>query len=497
MRKLQFNWFFSRNRFAAALARCNADAVPRSAKELYAAYRLGLYETVANSECRDGDWRAGFARAVSLATCGRHVEASDIARNLVARRMLGENQVALADALAPFMPAFALSLLDGCGPPAGLRAALLLRMGRSDEATEVLREAIVAGAGIKRPELNLFLSNAEAPVPQQQLAHLNTFFTSYSLSPVALRDPSLPPCPANMVPTIEKGRAMRGPLVTVLMTAFCAGSRIQHAIKSLLDQTYRDIEVIVVDDASSDDTGSVVQAIAVTDARVRYLRLPCNVGTYVAKNIGLQHASGEFITCHDSDDWAHPERIERQVRPLIEDRRVVFSISEWVRVQDDGLYYARPVHPLKRLNPASPLFRKDLVLEKAGGWDPVRTGADSEFLARLKLVFGNKAMHRVALPLTIGSHRPDSLMNAAATGYNPNGISPTRLAYWESWGHFHIDELRAGRKPRLPVDLLGGRRFPAPQSIVVPHQDIETCLNACGALRPNTRAAIRLAPLAA
>ena len=269
------------------------------------------------------------------------------------------------------------------------------------------------------------------------------------------------------------------PLVSIIINNYNYGRFLGDAIESALRQTYRFVEVIVVDDASGDDTGKVVQALAARDPRVVYIRLPCNVGTFVAKSIGLRHSSGEFVTCHDSDDWSHPMRIERQIRPLLENQRLVFTTSLWVRIQDDGAYYARPVHPLMRLNPASPLFRKNKVLERAGGWDAVRTGADSEFFARLKLVFGQRAMHRVAQPLTLGAHRPDSLMTATDTGYSTTGMSPTRLAYWEGWGHHHINELRAGRKPYVPVDLLAERRFAAPDAIVVPRRNIEMCLALC------------------
>ncbi len=129
-----------------------------------------------------------------------------------------------------------------------------------------------------------------------------------------------------------------------------------------------------------------------------------------------------------------------------------------------------------RLNSSSPLFRKKLVLEKAGGWDLVRTGADSEFIARLKLVFGRKAMHRVVKPLTFGAHRQESLMNAKATGYCEKGMSLDRLAYWESWGHWHIAELRAGRKPFIPFNLHSARKFTAPDSIVVSQESIVASL---------------------
>lgn len=476
IRRRLFRWFLKKNRFTEALAWRGELVGPCSSDELWALYQVGLYETVVNTQRGDDGWRGGFVTAVSLAACGRGVEAAALARDLAAHNKLQKKQAAFADALAPFDPALALELIENCQAPASLRAALLLRAGKNGEAAQIVRETLNRDNAERLPELSLYLSNAERGIPESRLSHLNAFLAAYSLAPLTLRDASLPPSPTN-IRAAGACAPTRGPLVSVLMTAWCTGSRIEAAITSLLEQSYRDIELIVVDDASNDDTGEVVKAMAAKDSRIVYLRLPCNVGTYVAKSIGLRHASGEFVTCQDSDDWAHPMKIERQVRPLLENRKLVFSTSHWVRMTDDGEYHARPVHPLMRMNPASPLFRKDVVLKRAGAWDAVRTGADSEFAARLKLVFGLGAMHRIAEPLTLGSHRPDSLMNAAGTGYSTTGISPTRLAYWESWGKWHIKSLARLRKPRLPLDLLAKRRFPAPESIIVPRQDIETCLN--------------------
>lgn len=475
IRRAQFQWFFSKNNFARALVFGQRSGAPLNSEELYACYRLGLYDTVVNSTCKDGHWRGCFARAVSLAACGRIAEATELTCALVSQGQLGRQQAVLADALAPFAPELALEVSQTCATPVALQAALLLRVSGREQASRLLQEAFAAGKERERPELHLFLSNAEAAAPTQQLARMNAFLAAYALPPVVLRDGALPVSQMNI--TGEGSLPIvRGPLVSILMTAYQSGQRIAYAITSLLEQTYQDIELIVVDDASTDNTGEVVQALATRDPRIVYLRLPCNVGTYVAKSIGLHHAKGEFVTCHDSDDWSHPLRIERQVRPLLESRRIVFTTSYWIRLQDDGIYYARPVHPLIRMNPASPMFRKDVVLKQGGGWDAVRTGADSEFAARLTLVFGRRARHRVVQPLAFGAHRPDSLMTAAETGYSTAGMSPTRLAYWESWGHHHINELRAGRKPFIPIDMLSKRRFAAPAHIVVPRQDIEICL---------------------
>ena len=326
------------------------------------------------------------------------------------------------------------------------------------------------------PESFLYYGNSDPSLSHlQKLSFLNKFSTQLQVPEVELVDLDRPQGPMN-VRMPDNPSTIDGPLVSILMTAYNSAERIAAAIHSVLNQTYRNLELIVVDDAGSDQTAAIVEKIAATDPRVKFIRLPRNVGTYVAKNIGMQYATGEFVSCHDSDDWAHPVKIERQVAPLLKNKELVFTTSHWVRMQDDGLYYARPVHPLMRINPASPLFRRELVLEKAGGWDPVRTGADSEFLARLKLVFGRKAMCRIAQPLTLGSHRPDSLMTATETGYSAQGMSPTRLAYWEAWNRWHIDELRKKRLPQMRPFHQAQRQFEAPEAIRVPHEDIRFCV---------------------
>src|SRR5690606_36601102 len=135
---------------------------------------------------------------------------------------------------------------------------------------------------------------------------------------------------------------------------------------------------------SQDCTRELLEDLVARDSRIKLIALPQNIGTYAAKLIGLQHATGEFVTCHDSNDWSHPQKIERQVRPLLDNPWLVCTTSCWIRITDDGQFYSRLGPPFMRLNPSSPLFRRELVLQHAGAWDVVPTGADSEFLARIK-----------------------------------------------------------------------------------------------------------------
>jgi len=470
--RLRFYWFFNRRRFAEALACSNRAQVGRNVFEHHALYQLCLYRSAAEVQPSIRSGRSIVASVVSLAACGRVDGAVILLKDSRVRKCLGPYRSMLANALVPFAPDLAADLLPDDAPQA-LQIAIALRRGEQGRALDLLKAAMVSGK--VSPELHLYSNNAEKLLPAGQLANMNVFLAAHGVSPLALCDQDQAPGAMNL--KLDGVLApVHGPLVSILMTAFRSAERIVSAIDSLLGQTYQDLEVVVIDDASDDSTEAAVKAIAARDGRVRYIRLPVNVGTYVAKSIGLRQARGEYVTCHDSDDWAHPQKIAFQMQPLLEDASVVFTTSNWVRVQDDGIFYARPVHPLMRINPASPLFRKSVVLDRAGAWDWVRTGADSEFLARLKLVFGHRGMRRIQKPLTFGAHRPDSLMTAAGTGYNQHGVSPTRLDYWEAWGHWHIEALRAGRPPKLPVDMLSERLFEAPEAISVSRATIARCL---------------------
>lgn len=478
LNQLHSRWHMSQGRFAHAMAVSPQREAGGYSWAPWAYYSLSMYATVANLQDVHCDGRTVMARAVSLAACGHMAEAEALVMVARGRADCRPLWVPMANAVAPFMPQQALDLLHNTNAPPALLAALMLRVGRVNEALAVVDQAIADGHASKWPELNLYQSNALRDAPQAQLARLNAFLQALQVPPVVLRDPSLPPGPCN-VQMAQPAAPVHGPLVSVLMTTFRTGKRAEVAIESLLQQSYRNIELIVVDDASGDDTPDMVQAWTERDHRVKLIRLLGNGGTYLAKSVGLQMARGEFVTCHDSDDWSHPLKIERQVRPLLENKQWVATTSHWVRIQDDGVFYARPVHSMMRVNPSSPLFRREQVLAQAGAWDCVRTGADSEFLARLRLVFGRHAIKRVEQPLALGAHRADSLMTASSTGYSDTGISPQRLAYWEAWSRWHIEVLRRKALPRLPLDMVrlaAERPFEAPAEIVLSDADVRGCL---------------------
>lgn len=97
--------------------------------------------------------------------------------------------------------------------------------------------------------------------------------------------------------------------ISVIVAAYNAAATIDQALGSALAQTERDFEVLVVDDASTDDTAAIVAAR--TDPRIRLLRAPVNGGPGAARNLGLAAARGEWIAILDADDRFRPERLER------------------------------------------------------------------------------------------------------------------------------------------------------------------------------------------
>jgi glycosyltransferase involved in cell wall biosynthesis len=104
------------------------------------------------------------------------------------------------------------------------------------------------------------------------------------------------------------------PTVSVVIPSFNRGHCIQACIGSVLAQTFRDMEVIVVDDASRDDTAAQVSAIG--DPRIRYLRHESNKGGAAARNTGIQAARAGYVAFLDSDDAWSPDKLEKQLRHL-------------------------------------------------------------------------------------------------------------------------------------------------------------------------------------
>lgn len=127
-------------------------------------------------------------------------------------------------------------------------------------------------------------------------------------------------------------------LVSVVIPAFNREYIIKDCIESVLKQTYQNIEVIVVDDCSSDHTVDVVRAIK--DPRVRCFQLSKNSGACHARNIGAEQAKGQYIAFQDSDDTWLPTKIEEQIEYLKQGNYdVVFCGMDRITLNQEHFYY--------------------------------------------------------------------------------------------------------------------------------------------------------------
>ena len=120
--------------------------------------------------------------------------------------------------------------------------------------------------------------------------------------------------------------------VSIVVGAYNAAAFIDATIASILAQTYRDFELIVVDDASSDAT--VERVAAFGDPRIRVIRNPTNIGVANTRNVGVDAASGEYLAMNDHDDLSLPTRLERQVEFLDERRDVLLAATGIYSLRD-------------------------------------------------------------------------------------------------------------------------------------------------------------------
>lgn len=227
---------------------------------------------------------------------------------------------------------------------------------------------------------------------------------------------------------------MSQPLVSVLIPAFNAGKWIREALSSVLAQTWRPIEVIVVDDGSTDDTGAIAS---------QFSGLPLKVvpqsrrGQSAAQNVAMAHAQGEFIQRLDADDLLGPEKIARQMARLQAhpSRIAAGECGRFFRNPSEAVFRRRPNS--QDLDPVEWLVRDACggesmlqaglwlahrrLVDAAGPWDESLTlNNDYDYFVRLVLqsegvLFceGARVYYRSGNPLSLASQRSAAAWDSA------------------------------------------------------------------------------------
>lgn len=233
------------------------------------------------------------------------------------------------------------------------------------------------------------------------------------------------------------------------------------ALAGLVAQSWRNLEILVIDNGSCDDTAARAAHWQVRDPRIRLIDGGAEPGVYAARNLGLTQARGAFITLHDADDWSHPDRILRQVRAL-DGSDAPACLTDWVRMSEDLCPSAqRPDVTMVHPNLSSLMLRR-AVLERAGFWDRVIAAGDTEYIARLRRLFGAGAVMPVLpqMPLGFGRITAGSLTMTAGTGLS-GPAAAARAAYLAAAQVWH----RSGADLHLPRHP-AQRPFPAPSALL-------------------------------
>ena len=138
-------------------------------------------------------------------------------------------------------------------------------------------------------------------------------------------------------------------LISIITPTYNSEKFISETIQSVQNQTYKNWEMIIVDDASSDKTTGIIEAFSISDKRVKLFKLKKNSGTGVARNTALTHASGKYITFLDADDLWKPEKLSKQIN-FLKERQLPFTFSFYECMDEEGNSLNKLVEAPKNLS---------------------------------------------------------------------------------------------------------------------------------------------------
>ena len=240
------------------------------------------------------------------------------------------------------------------------------------------------------------------------------------------------------------------PLVSVIMTVYGRDEYLDVAMDSILNQTHKNIELIVVDDCSPDDAYEHLKKRASEDSRIKAIQVENNGGTYCAKNSAISIAGGEYIAFMDSDDWTHPQRIQRQVQSICNTELKAICHS-YFRINEFGDIFYKGVGAV-RLACIS-LLAKRCVFEKIGHFDSMRVGADTEFIERIKAAYGDDAVLHDKIPSMFMLNHSSSLTGGGRFQISWRSITGARLEHHSAFKAWHKKIRFRGNSPYVEFPL--------------------------------------------
>lgn len=349
------------------------------------------------------------------------------------QKHLGEGDRAAAREILDRLVRQHARMRSDAGGRAMLIAQAALLLGDREVAARA-SATLPAAAAVEGSFLALFAAGD----PEARSEALRQGFTAAGLAAVATAaDTALAPFDGLTGGPAPAVVPERGETVTVVVPVHNAGATLGTALRSLLAQTWRDLDIVVVDDASTDATADLAEDWAARDGRIRVLRHASNRGAYASRNSGLAAAVGTVVTVHDGDDWSHPQKIGVQMSEFAARPGAVALGCHWLRTTPGfGIGTDRPTETLFARWYAAALIRRSLF-DATGPWDAVRIDADLEFLERLAGWYGRERIHwcRSGVPLGFGRVAPTSLTQARET-HRRTGYQGLRFYYRQAARHW-------------------------------------------------------------
>jgi glycosyltransferase involved in cell wall biosynthesis len=297
---------------------------------------------------------------------------------------------------------------------------------------------------------------------QERLDTLNLIYEHFGLSKINMIDPEKGFVFGNIGYQSDGCKYQAGPKISVLMPVYNAEAFITVAVHSILGQTWQDLELIAVDDCSTDKSFEILTELAKSDDRLKVFRNEINQGAYPTRNRALSLASGDFITVHDSDDWSHPQMLEIQMGAMMSSPRLKITCSFMGRVRSDLSFILRPqrnnLEYVHRSYPSLLIRRSDL--DVLGEWDAVSANADDELLQRARLLWGHNRIKDVMpqVPMSLFLVHEQSLTQQKGTSLNSLtfGIRHEYSRQAKYWREKHqetgnLKHTRTSRKDPFPI----------------------------------------------
>ena len=128
---------------------------------------------------------------------------------------------------------------------------------------------------------------------------------------------------------------MQNNLVSIITPVYNASKFIEETIKSVQSQTYKEWEIILVDDCSTDNSYEIINKYSKNDERIKYIKLEKNSGAAVARNTAIANANGKYIAFLDSDDIWYDNKLEKQIS-FMKDKNIGFSFTSYELMSEDG-----------------------------------------------------------------------------------------------------------------------------------------------------------------